>query len=192
MAAKTSRKPSKSAEGGKQASSPDNLKAALKARFEDNMHRHKGLTWASIEPKLNAGKLATLQQMEDTGGEPDVVALAGGAAFVDCSAESPEGRRSVCFDREGWESRKEARPKTNAVDMASDMGVEMLTEAEYRELQQLGEFDLKTSSWVQTPKKIRELGGALFCDRRYDTVFTYHNGAQSYYAARGFRAKLKL
>jgi hypothetical protein len=188
MARKTSLK------AGKTAGKPEgDLLATLRERFESNMHRHKGLKWADVEPRLKGTKLAPLQQMEQTGGEPDVVALDSGEyVFFDCSAESPEGRRSVCFDREGWESRKEARPANNAVDMAAEMGVELLTEEQYRDLQQLGEFDLKTSSWVKTPADIRELGGALFCDRRYNKVFTYHNGAQSYYAARGFRASLRV
>jgi hypothetical protein len=171
----------------------DNLLNTLRERFEENMQRHKGLKWADVEARLSDAKLKALGEMERTGGEPDVVGRDKSEfLFFDCSAESPAGRRSVCFDREGLESRKEARPANTAIDMANEMGVELLTEAEYRELQKLGEFDLKTSSWVQTPKKIRDLGGALFCDRRYDTVFTYHNGAQSYYAARGFRAKLKV
>jgi hypothetical protein len=173
------------------------LLKALKARLEKNMNRHKGLPWAKVQARLEAkgDKLWSLQEMERTGGEPDVVAhdrKTGAYVFYDCSAESPAGRRSVCFDREGLESRKEARPKTSALDMAEAMGVELLTEDEYRQLQKLGEFDLKTSSWIATPPAIRKLGGALFCDRRYDHVFTYHNGAQSYYAARAFRASLKV
>jgi hypothetical protein len=173
------------------------LLGALEARFEKHMNRHKGIEWAKVQAKLeaNADKLWSLNDMEKTGGEPDVVGFdkkSGEYVFFDCSAESPAGRRSVCFDREGWESRKEARPANNAIDMAAAMGVELLTEAQYRELQTLGEFDLKTSSWVQTPPDIRKLGGALFCDRRYDTVFLYHNGAQSYYAARAFRGSLRV
>lgn len=169
----------------------------LKIRFEKNMSRHKGIAWAQVHAKLelNPEKLWSLHEMERTGGEPDVVGQddkAGGFIFYDCSAESPKGRRSVCYDREGLESRKEHRPENNAVDMAAAMGVEILTEAQYRELQQLGEFDLKTSSWVQTPAAVRKLGGALFCDRRYGHVFLYHNGAQSYYAARAFRGALRV
>jgi hypothetical protein len=173
------------------------LLKALKSRFEKNPTRHKGLDWAKVEARLAAAgdKLFSLHEMERTGGEPDVVAQdkkTGALTFYDCSPESPAGRRSVCYDREGLESRKEARPKTSALDMAEAMGVELLTEDEYRQLQKLGQFDLKTSSWIATPPAIRKLGGALFCDRRYDQVFTYHNGAQSYYAARGFRASLKV
>ena len=175
----------------------ENLLALLKARFEKHMERHKGLEWAKVQAKLEASpkKLDVLAAMESSGGEPDVVgreAKSGEYVFYDCAAESPAGRRSVCYDREGLESRKEARPENNAVDMAAQLGVELLTEAQYRELQSLGKFDLKTSSWVQTPPAIRKLGGALFCDRRYDTVFTYHNGAESYYAARGFRGSLRV
>jgi hypothetical protein len=173
------------------------LLAALKARFEKNMNRHKGLAWAEVQAKLEADakKLWSLHEMERTGGEPDVVGQdkkAGEYIFYDCSAERPKGRRSVCYDHEALESRKEHKPKNSAVAMAAAMGVELLTEEEYRELQKLGEFDTKTSSWVKTPPKIRELGGALFCDRRFDTVFTYHNGAESYYAGRGFRGSLKV
>jgi hypothetical protein len=175
----------------------DDLLKALKARFEKSKSRHKGLDWAKVEACLEANpdKLWSLQEMERTGGEPDVVGhdkKSGEFLFYDCSAESPSGRRSVCYDREGLESRKEHRPKSSAIDMAAAMGVELLTEDEYRQLQKLGEFDLKTSSWVATPPAIRKLGGALFCDRRYDQVFTYHNGAQSYYAARAFRASLRV
>ena len=184
----------------KKALSPkqrEELLKTLKVRFEKNMNRHKGLEWAKVQSKLEANteKLWSLNEMERTGGEPDVVGhdkKTGEYVFYDCSAESPEGRRSVCYDREALESRKEHRPKNNALDMASGMGVEILTEDQYRQLQQLGTFDLKTSSWVQTPTGIRKLGGALFCDRRYDTVFVYHNGADSYYAARGFRASLRV
>ncbi|MEF7615334.1 DUF4256 domain-containing protein [Aquincola sp. MAHUQ-54] len=169
----------------------------LKARFDRHMARHEGLEWAKVQARLatHPGKLRVLQEMEHTGGEPDVVGhdpATGEFTFVDCAAESPAGRRSVCYDREGLESRKENRPADCAVDMAAAMGVEILTEAQYRDLQQLGAFDTKTSSWVQTPPAIRRLGGALFCDRRYGHVFTYHNGAQSYYAARGFRGLVKV
>jgi len=169
----------------------------LKARFEKNMNRHRGLEWANVQAKLeaNAGKLWSLHEMERTGGEPDVVGhdkKAGEYIFCDCSAESPKGRRSVCYDREALESRKEQKPENSAGDMAAAMGIELLTEEQYRELQKLGTFDTKTSSWVKTPSDIRTLGGALFCDRRYDTVFVYHNGAESYYAARGFRGALRV
>ena len=171
---------------------------ALKARFEQHMHRHPGMAWAEVLARLQASPagLRSLQEMERTGGEPDVVGLApGGGGFVvfcDCAAESPPGRRSVCYDREGLDSRKEHKPENNAIDMAAAMGITLLTEAQYRELQKLGEFDTKTSSWVLTPPDIRTLGGALFCDRRYGTVFTYHNGAPSYYASRGFRGSLTV
>ncbi|ULT57886.1 DUF4256 domain-containing protein [Neobacillus drentensis] len=169
----------------------------LKARFEKNMNRHNGLEWAKVQTKLetNTEKLWSLNEMEKTGGEPDVVAYdikADEYIFYDCSAESPKGRRSVCYDREALESRKEHKPKNSAIDMAADMGIEILTEEQYRELQELGNFDTKTSSWVKTPANIRKLGGAIFCDRRYDTVFKYHNGAESYYAARGFRGSLTV
>src|SRR5881227_445993 len=175
----------------------EELLRALKARFEKNMNRHKGLEWAKVQAKLEAHteKLWSLNEMERTGGEPDVVGFdkkAGEYIFYDCSAESPKDRRSVCYDREAREARKEHKPKDSAIDMASAMGIELLTEEEYRELQKLGEFDTKTSSWVKTPSEIRKLGGALFCDRRYDTVFVYHNGAESYYAARGFRGSLRF
>ena len=171
--------------------------SVLAARFEKNKGRHKGLEWARVRARLeaNPGKLWSLHEMESTGGEPDVVGLdkkSGEYIFYDCSAESPKGRRSVCYDREALDARKEFKPKTSAVDMAASMGIELLTEKQYRELQQLGEFDTKTSSWVRTPPAIRKLGGAVFCDRRYDTVFLYHNGAESYYAARGFRGSLKV
>jgi len=174
----------------------DDLLKALQARFEKNRNRHKGLAWAEVQAKLeaNAEKLWSLSEMERTGGEPDVVGhdkKTGEYIFYDCSAESPKGRRSLCYDREALDSRKENKPKDSALDMASGMGVELLTEEQYRELQKLGEFDAKTSSWVKTPSNIRKLGGALFCDRRFDTVFTYHNGAESYYAARGFRGWVK-
>ena len=175
----------------------EQLLRALKARFEKNMNRHKGLEWAKVQAKLEANteKLWSLNEMERTGGEPDVVGhdkKTGEYIFYDCSAESPKGRRSVCYDREALESRKEHKPEDNAIDMASAMGIELLTEEQYRELQKLGKFDTKTSSWVKTPSDIRKLGGALFCDRRYDTVFVYHNGAESYYAARAFRGSLRV
>lgn len=167
----------------------------LKSRFEKNMNRHKGIDWAKVQAKLEASpaKLWTLDEMEITGGEPDVVGYNNSTAeyiFYDCSAETPKGRRSICYDQTALESRKKHKPKDSAMNIAADMGIELLTEAQYRELQQLGEFDLKTSSWVLTPPTIRKLGGALFCDRRYNTVFVYHNGADSYYAARGFRGSL--
>jgi hypothetical protein len=169
----------------------------LKTRFEKNMKRHKGLDWTKIQTKLekNPDKLWSLYQMEETGGEPDVVGLdkkSGEYTFMDCSAETPKDRRSVCYDREALDSRKEHKPKDNAMEMADEMGIELLSEEEYRELQTLGEFDLKTSSWIKTPAAIRKLGGALFADRRYDHVFVYHNGASSYYAVRGFRGSLKV
>src|SRR5688572_2838078 len=173
------------------------LLKTLKNRFEKNMNRHKGLDWAKVQAKLEASaeKLWSLNEMEGTGGEPDVVGqdkTTGEYIFNDCSAETPKGRRSACYDREALESRKEHRPKNNAMDMAAAMGVEILTEEQYRELQKLGDFDLKSSSWVRTPADIRKLGGALFCDRRYGHVFLYHNGAESYYAVRGFRGSLKV
>jgi uncharacterized protein DUF4256 len=175
----------------------EELLRALKARFEKNMNRHKGLEWAKVKAKLEANteKLWSLNEMERTGGEPDVVGhdkKTGEYIFYDCSAESPNGRRSVCYDREALDSRKEHKPKNNAIDMAVAMGIELLTEEHYRELQKLGKFDTKTSSWIKTPSEIRKLGGALFCDRRYDTVFVYHNGAESYYAARAFRGSLRV
>jgi hypothetical protein len=175
----------------------EKLLRSLKGRFEKNMNRHKGLEWAKVEAKLKAhvDSLWSLNEMERTGGEPDVVGhdkKTGEYIFYDCSAESPKGRRSLCYDREALESRKEHKPKNNAIDMAAAMGIELLTEEQHRELQQLGTFDLTTSSWVQTPAHIRKLGGALFCDRRFDTVFVYHNGAESYYAARGFRGSLRV
>jgi len=173
------------------------LLKALRVRFEKNMSRHKGLAWAGVQAKLEneAEKLWSLHEMERTGGEPDVVAQdknTGEYIFYDCSAESPKGRRSFCYDREALESRREAKPKDSATNMAAAMGVELLTEEQYRELQKVGEFDTKTSSWVKTPSEIRNLGGALFCDRRFNTVFVYHNGAESYYAARGFRGRLRV
>jgi hypothetical protein len=172
------------------------LLSTLKARFEKNRNRHKGLEWIAIQARLaNTDKLWSLNEMERTGGEPDVVGYdkkTGEYIFYDCSAESPKDRRSVCYDGEALESRKEHKPKNSAMDMAAAMGIELLTEAQYRELQELGEFDTKTSSWVKTPAGIRELGGAVFCDRRYGQVFLYHNGAESYYAARGFRGWLKV
>src|SRR4030081_1954384 len=173
------------------------LLGALKARFEKNMNRHKGLEWAKIQAKLeaNAEKLWSLSEMERTGGEPDVIShdkKTGEYIFYDCSPESPKGRRSLCYDREALESRKENKPKGSAMDMAAAMGIELLTEQQYRGLQKLGNFDTKTSSWVRTPSDIRKLGGALFCDRRYNTVFVYHNGAESYYAARAFRGSLRV
>ena len=169
----------------------------LKLRFEKNKNRHKGIAWADVEAKLNAApeKLWSLTIMEETGGEPDVVGYdkkTGEYIFYDCSPESPKGRRSVCYDREALEARKEHKPADNAIDMAAEMGIELLSEEEYRELQQLGTFDAKTSSWVKTPAAIRKLGGAVFCDFRYGTVFLYHNGAESYYAARGFRGSLRV
>jgi hypothetical protein len=175
----------------------EELLRSLKARFEKNMNRHKDLAWAKVQAKLeaNAEKLWSLNEMERTGGEPDVVGhdkKTGELIFFDCSAESPKGRRSLCYDREALESRKEFKPEDNAKDMAAAMGIELLTEEQYRELQKLGNFDTKTSSWVKTPSAIRKLGGAVFCDRRYDTVFLYHNGAESYYAARGFRGSVRV
>jgi hypothetical protein len=169
----------------------------LKARFEQNKDRHKGLEWAKVQAKLevNTEKIWSLNIMEETGGEPDVVdydAQTGQYVFYDCSPESPKGRRSLCYDRKAWESRKENKPADNAMDMAEAMGVEILTEEQYRALQKLGNFDLKTSSWVKTPSNIRKLGGALFCDHRFDTVFVYHNGAESYYAGRAFRGLLRV
>ena len=175
----------------------EELLKTLKTRFEKNMSRHAGRAWAQVQARLEAKteKLESLDQMEKTGGEPDVVGYdkaTGEYIFSDCSEEIPKGRRSLCYDRKALESRKEHRPENNALDMAAAMGIELLTEEEYRALQKLGDFDTKTSSWVQTPSRIRALGGALFCDRRYDTVFLYHNGAESYYAARGFRGSLRV
>jgi hypothetical protein len=175
----------------------DELLESLEARFEKNMARHQGLAWADVRQRLQAraDKLGSLLEMERSGGEPDVVGhdrKTGEYTFCDCSAESPRGRRSLCYDGQALKARRENKPAGNAMDAAAAMGVELLTEEQYRELQQLGEFDTKTSSWVKTPPDIRKLGGALFCDRRYDHVFLYHNGAESYYAARGFRARLKV
>jgi len=177
----------------------DELLGVLKARFEKNKNRHKGIEWAGVQAKLeaNAEKLSSLQEMERTGGEPDVIGFdkkTGEYVFCDCSAESPKGRRSICYDRDGQEAREKEgiHPEGNAIDMAATMGIELLNEEQYRELQKLGNFDTKTSSWVVTPPEIRKLGGALFCDRRYDHVFVYHNGAQSFYSARAFRGLLRV
>ncbi|WP_433747467.1 DUF4256 domain-containing protein [Falsibacillus pallidus] len=175
----------------------DELLSTLKERFEKNKNRHEGLEWQKVQEKLEASadKLWSLHQMEETGGEPDVVGYdqeSGEYIFYDCSAESPTGRRSLCYDREALEARKKNKPENSVMDMAAAMGIELLTEAQYRGLQGIGEYDKKTSSWVKTPDKIRKLGGAIFCDRRYDTVFVYHNGADSYYAARGFRGSLRV
>lgn len=179
------------------ATEREQLLDTLKSRFQKNMHRHADIAWEDVHAKLenSPGALRSLQAMEATGGEPDVIALAEHAAyfvFCDCSPESPAGRRSTCYDAEARASRKEARPESSAVEMACAMGVELLTEGQYRELQKVGEFDTKTSSWIKTPADLRELGGALFCDRRYGRVFVYHNGVQSYYAARGFRGLLRV
>ncbi len=175
----------------------DELMSLLQSRFEKNMHRHKGINWEDVQKKLESSpkKVKVLAEMEATGGEPDVIgcdAKTGEYLFCDCSAESPAGRRSTCYDRAGLESRKEHKPENNALDMAETIGIDLLDEEQYRALQQLGEFDLKTSSWIKTPEAIRKLGGALFADRRYNHVFVYHNGAQSYYAARGFRGLLRV
>jgi len=175
----------------------EELLCVLKIRFEKNMNRHKGIEWTKVKAKLelNSEKLWSLNEMERTGGEPDVVGFdkkTGEYIFFDCSAESPTERRGLCYDREALDARKEHKPKDSTIDMAKAMGIELLTEEQYRELQKLGNFDLKTSNWIKTPSEIRKLGGAIFCDRRYDTIFTYHNGAQSYYAARGFRGSLKV
>jgi hypothetical protein len=175
----------------------EELLKTLKVRFEENMNRHKGVEWAEVQVKLEANpeKLWSLNEMERTGGDPDVVGYdkeTGEYIFYDCSTESPKGRRSICYDQEALESRKQNKPKNNVIDMAAAMGIELLTEEQYRELQKLGNFDTKTSSWVKTPADIRKLGGAIFCDRRYDHVFVYHNGAESYYAARGFRGLLRV
>jgi len=190
----------KNSPSNKQELSPkqrEELLKALKARFEKNLNRHKGLDWTKVQARLEANpeKLWSLNEMESTDGEPDIVGQdkkSGEYIFFDCSAETPKGRVSVCYDREGWESRKEHRPKNTAMDMAAAMGIELLTEEQYLELQKLGEFDLKTSSWVNTPADMRKLGGALYCDRRYGRVFVGHNGAQSYYAARAFRGVLRV
>ncbi len=186
--------------GNQKVLTPDQseeLIKTLKARFEKNMNRHNGIEWAKIFTKLQANpeKLWSLHEMERTGGEPDVIChdeKRGEYVFYDCSVESPKGRRSVCYDRDALESRKEFKPENSATDMAAAMGIELLTEEQYQELQKLGKFDSKTSSWVKTPAEIRKLGGAVFCDRRYETVFLYHNGAESYYAARGFRSWLRI
>lgn len=175
----------------------EKLMKTLQARFEKNMHRHQGLEWSNVQERLEGKveKLLSLYEMEETGGEPDVVDYdkqTDEYIFYDCAKESPKGRRKVCYDREGLESRKQYKPENSAMDMAATMGIDILTEEEYRKLQYLESVDMKTSSWVQTPFHIRKLGGALFCDRRYDTVFVYHNGAQSYYASRGFRGSLKV
>jgi hypothetical protein len=175
----------------------EELLNTLNARFEKSMNRHKGLEWAKVQAKLEANteKLWSLNEMERTGGEPDVVGYdkkTDEYIFYDCSAESPKGRRSVCYDREGQESRKEHKPENNAINMAAAMGIELLTEEQYRELQKFGNFDTKTSSWVITPSEIRKLGGALFCDRRYNTIFVYHNGSESYYATRAFRCSIRV
>jgi hypothetical protein len=191
------RQPLNSNKKGLSSEQRKELLGGLKARFEKNMNRHKGLAWAEVQAKLEANteKLWSLHEMERTGGEPDVVGhdkKTGEYIFYDCSAESPKGRRSVCYDREALDSRKEHKPKDCAMGMAAAMGIELLTEEQYRELQKLGNFDAKTSSWVKTHSDIRKLGGALFCDRRYGTVFVYHNGAESYYAARAFRGSLRV
>lgn len=175
----------------------EELISTLKKRFQKNMHLHKGIDWDRVEAKLqsNPGKLWSLHEMESTGGEPDVISFdkkKGEYIFYDCAAESPKGRRSYCYDRKALDARKEHKPKNSAMDAATAMGAEMLTEEEYRQLQQLGEFDLKTSSWVKTPEAIRKLGGAIFCDRRFGHVFTYHNGAESYYGSRGFRCSVRV
>jgi hypothetical protein len=175
----------------------EDLLKALQTRFENNMNRHRGLDWGAVLSKVEASaeKLGSLSEMEKTGGEPDVIGQdkkTGEFIFVDCAAESPKDRRSLCYDREALDSRKENKPKGSALEMAAAMGIEVLAEEQYRELQKLGEFDTKTSSWVKTPAAVRKLGGALFCDRRYNTVFVYHNGAESYYAARGFRGSLRV
>lgn len=178
------------------SSERDELMAVLKARFEKNMQRHRGVAWADVQARLERSPdaLRSLHAMEATGGEPDVIGAdeSGHVTFCDCSAESPGGRRSLCYDREALDARKENKPQGSAVEMAAEMGIDLLTEEQYRELQQLGEFDTKTSTWIQTPADVRSRGGALFCDRRYGRVFVYHNGAQSYYAARGFRGRIKV
>lgn len=175
---------------------PEELLEVLQARFEKNTHRHEAVEWTDVQAKLenNLAKMKALVEMENTAGEPDVVNLGGHAelVFVDCAKESPKGRRSICYDQAALEARKKHKPENSAANMAAEMGIEILTEAEYRALQELEEFDLKTSTWIKTPDKIRQLGGALYCDRRYDTVFVYHNGAESYYGSRGFRGLLKI
>ncbi|HKH92052.1 MAG TPA: DUF4256 domain-containing protein [Gemmatimonadaceae bacterium] len=180
----------------KKAADRDDLIETLRARFEKHLHRHEGIAWAAVQARLerNPDALKSLRVMEASGGEPDVIGsdTSGRITFCDCSAESPSGRRSLCYDREALDARKENKPQGSAVEMATEMGIELLTEQQYRELQKLGEFDAKTSSWIQTPLDVRSLGGALYCDRRYGKVFVYHNGAQSYYAARGFRAQLRV
>ena len=190
----------KSANPGKKklsAGQREELLSALESRFAKNMSRHKGVTWAAVEQRLakDPAALKSLAAMEASGGEPDVIAQdkkTGEILFWDCSPQSPDGRRSLCYDREALESRKAHKPKNSAVEMARSMGIELLTEDEYRQLQKLGEFDTKTSSWIETPSEVRSLGGALFCDRRFNKVFVYHNGAESYYAGRGFRGKLRV
>jgi hypothetical protein len=189
--------PLKSSKKGLPREQRAQLLGVLQVRFEKNMNRHKGVEWAHVQAKLaaNADKLWSLSEMDRTGGEPDVVAYdkkTDEYIVYDCSAQSPSGRRSICFDRDALEARKEHKPADNAVDIAAAMGIELLTEEQYRQLQRLGSFDTKTQSWVQTPSNIRKLGGAIFCDRRYDTVFVYHNGAESYYAGRGFRGSLRI
>jgi len=180
----------------KKSADRDELIEILKARFEKNMRRHEGISWTAVQARLkrNPDALKSLRAMEASGGEPDVIGEdeSGHITFCDCSAESPSGRRSLCYDREALDARKENKPEGSAVEMAAEMGIELLTEQQYRELQELGELDAKTSSWIRTPADVRSLGGALFCDRRYGKVFVYHNGAQSYYAARGFRGRLRV
>ena len=194
---KSNKKELSSAQPALPAGRREELLKVLKARFEKNMNRHKGIEWDKVQARLEANneKLWSLNEMERTGGEPDIVGYdnkTGEYIFYDCSAESPVSRRSLCYDREALDSRKEHKPKNNAIDMAAAMGIELLTEEQYRHLQKPGEFDTKTSSWVKTPSDIRRLGGAIFCDRRYNNVFVYHNGAESYYAARGFRGLLRI
>lgn len=195
--AKGAKNDSGAAGGALSPASRDELLMTLQERFEKHANRHKGVSWADVRSRLESSpdKLSSLHEMERTGGEPDVIgrdAKTGEYVFYDCSAESPAGRRSLCYDREALDSRKEHKPESSALDVAAAMGIELLTEEQYRALQKAGEFDLKTSSWIATPPEIRELGGALFCDRRYDHVFVYHNGASSYYAARGFRGLLRV
>ena len=180
----------------KKSSAGDDLLETLQARFEKNMQRHKGIKWDVVQARLerNSDALKTLRAMEDSGGEPDVIGVdkSGAVTFCDCAAESPAGRRSLCYDKKALDARKENKPKGSALEAAAKMGIELLTEEQYRDLQKIGEFDLKTSSWIQTTPDVRSLGGALFCDRRFGRVFTYHNGAESYYAARGFRGLLRV